>query len=57
MIEKTYEMVCPNCHKKNKVTVRLNEDFNGREEVHCDFCGNKIADMPAAEPPKVKCEE
>ncbi len=57
MFEKTYEMICPNCKKTNKVLVRLNENFNGKEEVHCGFCGEKITEMPAAEPPKVKCEE
>ena len=57
MIEKTYEMSCPNCQKKNRVFVRLNEDFNGKEVVHCDFCGEIITEMPAAEPPRVKCEE
>ncbi|MBR1944833.1 MAG: hypothetical protein IJ846_00875 [Alphaproteobacteria bacterium] len=57
MFEKTYEMICPNCKKTNKVSVRLNENFNGKEEVHCGFCGEKITEMPAAEPPKVKCEE
>ena len=57
MIEKTYEVVCPVCHKKNKVRVRLNEDFNDRMEVFCDFCGEKMTEMPAAEPPKTECVE
>lgn len=57
MIKEIYEITCPNCQKKNKVFVLLNEDFNGREVVHCDFCGEKMTEMPAAEPPQVKCEE
>lgn len=57
MKEKTYEVVCPHCHKKNKVYVRLNDDFNGREDFFCDFCGLKIGEMQAAEPPVTKCED
>ncbi len=57
MIEKSYELVCPHCHKKNKVTVLLNEDFNDQEEVHCDFCGLKITDLPAEEIVTTECIE
>ena len=55
MIKETYEFVCPHCHKKNKVTALLDEDFNDPEDVHCDFCGLKITEIPAAEPPVSKC--
>ena len=57
MIEKVYEVVCPHCQKKNKVFVLLDEDFNDREDVHCDFCGLKMTEMPAAEPPRTECVE
>ena len=57
MIEKVYGLICPHCHKKNKVTVRLNEGFNPRENVHCDYCGLKITEMNAAEPPETECVE
>ena len=57
MIEKTYEIVCPHCQKKNKVFVLLNEDFNDPEEFYCDFCGLKMGEMPAAEPPETECLE
>ena len=57
MKEQKYEVVCPHCQKKNIVTVLLNDDFNDKEEVHCDYCGLKITEMPAAEPPETRCVE
>lgn len=57
MIEKTYEIICPNCQKKNKIFVQSDENFNNKEDVHCDFCGEKMAEVPAAKPPRVECNE
>ena len=54
MKKETYEVICPHCQKKNKVYVVLNEDFNEKEEFHCDFCGLEIGSIPAAEPPRTE---
>ena len=54
MKEVVYEVVCPHCHKRNKVFVLLSDDFNEKEEFHCDFCGLEIGAVAAAEPPRTE---
>jgi transcription elongation factor Elf1 len=58
MVESSYEMDCPHCGKKNRVSISQREgSFNEWVAVHCAGCGLRMSDTTAAKAPKTELVE
>ncbi len=54
MKEVVEEIFCPHCQKKNKVFIMVDESFNQKEEVYCDYCGLKMTEILAGMTPQTE---